>query len=248
MLIAKNLRQLRLAKGVTQEELASALSVTGQAVSKWERDECYPDITLLPGLANYFSVTVDKLIGMEEISDMNRVGDAYKAMNEFVAEGKYREAAALAENMLKVFPEEYGLMASVAQCLALAGEVSERTIRLCERVIAESQSEKLCASTVATLCFMYNMNGEMEKAANLALSRPHCREARELLYPKFLAQPEREVYLRQYLPDMLKDMHLMIKGGLAMETAYLHSIFAGQYTDISVEEALDTIGGFLTSS
>ena len=54
MHIAKNLRRLRLDKGLTQEELAERVGVTGQAVSKWERDECYPDITLLPGLANCF--------------------------------------------------------------------------------------------------------------------------------------------------------------------------------------------------
>ena len=56
MLIARNLKRLRLDMGLTQEDLAERVGVTGQAVSKWERDECYPDITLLPGLANCFDV------------------------------------------------------------------------------------------------------------------------------------------------------------------------------------------------
>lgn len=56
---------LRREKGITQEELASVLGVSNQAVSKWESAQCCPDITLLPELAKYFNVSVDKLLGYE---------------------------------------------------------------------------------------------------------------------------------------------------------------------------------------
>ena len=49
--------------GLTQEELARQLGVTNQAVSKWEGDQCCPDIMLLPVLADVFHVTVDQLFG-----------------------------------------------------------------------------------------------------------------------------------------------------------------------------------------
>lgn len=52
---------LRKQKGVTQEEMAIAVGVSTQAVSKWERKKNYPDITLLPIIANYFGVTIDYL-------------------------------------------------------------------------------------------------------------------------------------------------------------------------------------------
>jgi transcriptional regulator with XRE-family HTH domain len=54
---------LRHQKDITQEELAQALGVTNQSVSKWESGICCPDIQLLPDIAAYFGVTVDELMG-----------------------------------------------------------------------------------------------------------------------------------------------------------------------------------------
>ncbi|MBR6634168.1 MAG: helix-turn-helix transcriptional regulator, partial [Clostridia bacterium] len=48
---------LRKANGMTQRELAEQLNVSDKAVSRWERDECAPDLTLIPVLAEIFGVT-----------------------------------------------------------------------------------------------------------------------------------------------------------------------------------------------
>ena len=61
------LKDLRRKKDITQEELADILGVTSQSVSRWEKGVCYPDMELLPAIANYFNVTVDDLLGMNEI-------------------------------------------------------------------------------------------------------------------------------------------------------------------------------------
>ncbi len=56
---------LRKAKNMTQEGLAQKLGVTNQAVSKWESDQCCPDIMQLPGLADIFEISMDELFGRE---------------------------------------------------------------------------------------------------------------------------------------------------------------------------------------
>ncbi len=53
---------LRKAKGMTQQELADRLAVSNKAVSRWERDECYPDIALIPVIAEIFDITADELL------------------------------------------------------------------------------------------------------------------------------------------------------------------------------------------
>ena len=64
--IGKRICALRKAKGMKQEELAERLEVSGQAVSKWENDQTYPDISLLPRLAEIFGVTTDYLLTGEQ--------------------------------------------------------------------------------------------------------------------------------------------------------------------------------------
>lgn len=65
MTIGTNIKRLRVQTGATQEALAEAMNVSCAAVSKWERGETYPDITLLQPLAYYFGVTLDELMGYD---------------------------------------------------------------------------------------------------------------------------------------------------------------------------------------
>ena len=66
--MGKFLAALRKANGYTQKELAEKINVSDKAVSRWERDESAPDISLLPVLAEIFGVTTDELLRGERIT------------------------------------------------------------------------------------------------------------------------------------------------------------------------------------
>ena len=65
MRFGETFRYYRKRSGYTQEEVARALMVTPQAVSKWEQGRSYPDLPLLLPIANLFSVTLDELFSKQ---------------------------------------------------------------------------------------------------------------------------------------------------------------------------------------
>ena len=75
--IGNRISKYRKQKGLTQEQLAKALGVSAQAVSKWEQQTNCPDIMLLPELARIFGVTIDELFG-----DPSKREIVYSLVNE----------------------------------------------------------------------------------------------------------------------------------------------------------------------
>lgn len=71
--IGANIKRLRIDKNITQEQLSVAMGVSCAAVSKWERGESYPDITLLQPLAYFFDVSLDKLMGYDREKVQNDI-------------------------------------------------------------------------------------------------------------------------------------------------------------------------------
>ena len=82
MKIHENIRNMRRAHGMTQEELAAYLGVTASAVNKWEKGLSYPDITFLPILASYFNISVDELLGYEPQMTREDIRKLYQEMAE----------------------------------------------------------------------------------------------------------------------------------------------------------------------
>ncbi len=64
-MLGNNISKYRKQLGLTQEQLAQKLEVTNQAVSKWENDQCCPDVQLLPKLADTLGISLDVLFGRE---------------------------------------------------------------------------------------------------------------------------------------------------------------------------------------
>lgn len=71
---------LRKSYGMTQQEVADRLNVSNKTVSKWERDESYPEITLIPVIAELFNVTSDDILRGERVSkDDMAAGEEHKS-------------------------------------------------------------------------------------------------------------------------------------------------------------------------
>ncbi len=61
--MGKQIKNLRKIKGVTQEEMGAALGISYQAISKWENNTGFPDVQMIPKIAEYFSISIDELFG-----------------------------------------------------------------------------------------------------------------------------------------------------------------------------------------
>lgn len=79
---AKNITALRQSAGMTQLELAQKLSYSDKAISKWERGESVPDVSVLYEISRIFGVTVDYLITDHDVSDAQSGSDGPQCAND----------------------------------------------------------------------------------------------------------------------------------------------------------------------
>jgi len=181
--IAENLKALRRGRGFTQEEVAEILNVATQSVSKWERGDTLPDITMLPAPANLYKVSVDALIGMDRISGRQARDAVFEAAHRHLRNGSIGEAVAVYTAARKTFPNDAGILSDLAAALALDGDADKRTqaVALCKQVLAEGGGEKVLHTTRAALCYIYMKGGEWDKAIETACRLPHVRESRETI-------------------------------------------------------------------
>lgn len=100
--LGRRIARLRLAKTATQERLAKELNVSPQAVSKWENDINYPDISLLPDLARFLGVSVDELLSGASASTQEHAA----AQESVVAREHATEVVSVAADELAEIEEE----------------------------------------------------------------------------------------------------------------------------------------------
>jgi len=107
MTIGANIKRLRTAKNITQEQLSVAMNVTCAAVSKWERGETYPDITLLQPLAYFFGVTLDELMGYNQEKIQAEIDEVIALYRQHWNDKKGREIIVKA---YRDYPNDYWIM------------------------------------------------------------------------------------------------------------------------------------------
>ncbi|MBQ7380150.1 MAG: helix-turn-helix transcriptional regulator [Clostridia bacterium] len=212
--IADTIRNLRKKMGITQEELANEIGVTAQAVSKWERGEGYPDITLLPDIAEYFHVTLDILCGIDEQKKREQISSIIDA----TANAPYAEGVKIAREGLAKFPHAVQLRTNLAR--ALMGctatwtpprEVLEEVIGLYESINYHSAyPNDLSPNDVFLLCQAYVSVGEHKKARQLALQMNGKYESQRI-WCRILKGEELVSHIQNSLIQTLPDIHFMVK-------------------------------------
>ncbi len=123
------IRELRRRDGRTQEALAEALGVTGQAVSRWESGGSYPDMEILPSIANYFCVTIDELFGYSNNREKKIAAIIEKADNEIRAigntleqgNGDINECVEMLREACEEFPNEPQILLRLGDALHILG-------------------------------------------------------------------------------------------------------------------------------
>ncbi|MBR6678355.1 MAG: helix-turn-helix domain-containing protein [Oscillospiraceae bacterium] len=209
--LGNKIRQLRHRDGRTQEALAEALGVTSQAVSRWEASGSYPDMNLIPSIANYFGVTIDELFGytnereqkvdalVKRIMDMKWENNGIDASMD--------ECITLARNALVEFPGNERLMLCLASVLYTAGYSRygehhltddegydvydaqrhrgyaewQEAIPLYEKVLKTLPSGEERDQAVSELSQLYVNIGESEKALALAEVAPDLWGSKQFL-------------------------------------------------------------------
>ena len=112
-----NIRSLRIANGITQEQFGYELGVSAQAVSRWENGATYPDITMLPMIADFFDVTLDELMGRGRELETNEREAFFKSVREMHSRGEIADILEAYNKMLQKHPNDAYLLHGKANVL-----------------------------------------------------------------------------------------------------------------------------------
>ena len=211
--IAATIRTLRKEKGITQEEFANDIGVTAQAVSKWERSEGYPDITLLPDMAAYFGVTLDTLCGIDEQKRRREID----AILQATSDASYEDGVRIAREGLAKFPHSVELRINLAHALmGCTGawtpprEVVEEVIELYEQI---RDPRELSFSDYDLLCQAYLMVGARKKAEQIAGQiEGKCEQQRVLC--RILQGEELICHIQSSIIQTVPDIYFLLKEAL----------------------------------
>ncbi len=119
----ENIKKYRKSMDLTQEELAEAFGVTVGAVSKWESGSNVPDILTLMQLADFFSISVDVLLGYSMSS--KNVDDISDRLDALLHEDKYDEAISEAEKALVRYPGNFKILTNCADTYHVVSTIKD---------------------------------------------------------------------------------------------------------------------------
>lgn len=227
--LGQRIRELRRRDGRTQEAFAEAIGVTSQAVSRWEVGSGYPDMEMIPSIANYFGVTIDELFGYHNdrerkidsiVNQINSFGIQARGDDEWVD-----ECLAILREGLAEFPRNERLLITLADTLSEAGwrrhkewlyyddegfmqhcydphksnEYWAESVKICEYLVGNATDNATVTKAIHILVVLYRNVGDNEKAIAYAQKMPELKDCRELLLSVSSDGKEEAKYIGEFL-------------------------------------------------
>lgn len=162
--LGKTIKDLRIQKKLTQEQLADYLSVSVQTVSRWETSVNYPDVTMLPILANIFDVTTDHLLGVDVLKNKEEIDKISREVQDLLHIGHLDDAVTALRKGIKQFPNNYDLLLKLCSTLNFYDEKNmehlQESIAISERILQTTTDESIRKQAVSNLFFAYLHSGD----------------------------------------------------------------------------------------
>ena len=213
MNIGEKIKKLRQENGITQEDLAKQLGVSFQAVSRWENSTTYPDITMLPIIANMFDVTIDYLLDMDSYKKDEELKKIIEKDDVLFNKGKTKEREKILENVLKKYPNSWDIkdrLMSVYFTIAFNDnnnreEYDQKTIKIATNILEKCVVDSIRYSAMQKLILTYHARTELDKAKAIADKLPDMIITRDWLWPDCVTGVER-IKATQYIFENLVEL------------------------------------------
>lgn len=140
---SQSIKALRKERGNTQEELANHLGISVQSVSKWERGDGMPDISLLPHIAAYYDTTVDYLLGCDAARLQKEIAAFKTQAQALVNKGKRCESLELCRQYQKKYPHNETVLNHLMHDLYIVDRTgnSSEILAIADKLLGSKNSE-----------------------------------------------------------------------------------------------------------
>lgn len=199
---------------VTQDQLATFLGVTPQAISRWEAEGGYPDIELLPSIAEYFSVSADELLGIDISEREKRRNDIYDNIKMVLETGPNKSSIQDARRFAAEFPYDERIQKNLADVLFQSNQSDmpdeedcvrnalKESEKLYQTLISTTEDNELRYDTIKALAVLYAMGFKDEFKVENTLSQlpemKYCREqASAVIISRIMG--EKSEYVQDYI-------------------------------------------------
>ncbi len=157
--LGAKIRELRKLKDISQEVLAEALSVSFQAVSKWETGATLPDVTLIPAIAAFFGVSTDELFDYDRLKTEAKIEEIVTKAAE-IRNDRPEDAEKIVREGLKQFPGNDILLNNLLYTLRYP-ERNDEAVIICRSLIESTSDDAVKYDALRILAEIYASKGEL---------------------------------------------------------------------------------------